>query len=192
MNVGEAVIKRQSIRAFKPDPVPPDILKKILEAALHAPSSGNSQPCEYAVVSGTKLADIKAAVLAASTQMPKIDIPISMNYPEPWGSRYAALMHGVQEKLDISREDKQKRADGTTGGCKCGALLLASTLSLTRTCITQVKSQTLSIFSIAAWLHRLSCFWLPSKDWVPYPLLCPYSIRIYCVRFWGYPLTSSS
>ena len=111
MNVNEAVIKRQSIRAFKPDPVPQDILKKIVETALRAPSAGNSQPCEYAVVSGAKLDDVKAATLAAATQMSKMDIPISTNYPEPWGSRYGAMMHGVQEKLGITREDKQKRAD---------------------------------------------------------------------------------
>ncbi len=116
MNVSEVVVKRQSIRAFKPDPVPQDILKKILETALHAPSAGNSQPCEYAVVSGAKLVAVKAAVLTATSQMPKIDIPISMNYPEPWGSRYAIIMHGVQEKLGISREDKQKRADWNIWG----------------------------------------------------------------------------
>jgi nitroreductase len=118
MNVSEAVVKRQSIRAFKPDPVPPDILKKILETALRTPSSGNSQPCEYAVVSGAKLEDVKAAVLAAATQMPKLDIPIPMNYPEPWRSRYGDMMHGVQEKLGITREDKQKRADWNLWGMK--------------------------------------------------------------------------
>ncbi len=118
MNVDEAVIKRQSIRAFKSDPVPQDILKKILETTLRAPSSGNSQPCEYAVVSGSKLEEVKTAVLAAAGQMPRLDISISMNYPEPWRSRYGDMMHGVQEKLGITREDKQKRADWNLWGMK--------------------------------------------------------------------------
>src|SRR4030042_5027672 len=90
MNVNEAVIKRQSIRAFKPDPVPQGILKEIIETALRAPSAGNSQPCEYVVVSGAKLDDVKAATLAAATEMPRMDIPHSVSYPRPWRSRYSA------------------------------------------------------------------------------------------------------
>jgi nitroreductase len=116
MNVTDAVLTRQSIRAFKPNPVPPDILKKIVGTALRSPSSGNSQPCEYAIVSGAKLDEIKAAILAAATQMPITDIPIAMNYPEPWRTRYAGLMHGVQEILGITREDKQKRAEWNIWG----------------------------------------------------------------------------
>jgi len=52
MNVNEAIIKCQPIRAFKPDPVLQDILKKIIECVLRVPSASNNQPCEYAVVSG--------------------------------------------------------------------------------------------------------------------------------------------
>lgn len=118
MNVNEAVIKRQSIRAFKPDPVPQGILKEIIETALRAPSAGNSQPCEYAVVSGAKLDEVKAAMLAAATEMPRMDISLSVNYPEPWRSRYGANVRGMQEKLGITREDKQKRADWNLWGMK--------------------------------------------------------------------------
>jgi len=118
MNVNEAVIKRQSIRAFKPDPVPQDILKEIIDTALRAPSAGNSQPCEYAVVSGAKLDEVKAATLAVATESPRMDIPLSVNYPEPWRSRYGANVHGMQEKLGITREDKQKRADWNLWGMK--------------------------------------------------------------------------
>jgi len=118
MNVTDAVNTRRSIRAFKPDPVPPDILIKIIETTLRTPSSGNSQPCEYAIVSGAMLEEIKTAVLANLTQMPNPDIPSPMSYPEPWRSRYAGLMHGVQQLLGITREDKQKRADWNTWGMK--------------------------------------------------------------------------
>jgi nitroreductase len=117
MNVTDAVNKRQSIRAFKPDPVPAEVLRQIVGTALRAPSSGNSQPCEYAVVSGARLEAIKSAILAAATtQIPATDIPIAMNYPEPWRTRYSGLMWGVQEKLGIKREDKQKRAEWNLWG----------------------------------------------------------------------------
>ena len=118
MNVIEAVLKRQSIRAFKPDPVPPELLNKIMETALRVPSSGNSQPCEYAVVSGARLESIKSGILASLAQMPNPDIPAPMEYPEPWRSRYGALMRGVQQLLGITREEKQKRADWNLWGMK--------------------------------------------------------------------------
>ncbi|MEM1689512.1 MAG: nitroreductase family protein [Candidatus Hadarchaeales archaeon] len=50
MDVFEAIHKRRSIRAFKQDPVCEEDLKKILEAAIAAPSAGNRQPWEFIVV----------------------------------------------------------------------------------------------------------------------------------------------
>jgi len=46
----ELVKKRRSFRRFKSDPVPKEILEKVLEAARHSPSAGNSQPWEFVVV----------------------------------------------------------------------------------------------------------------------------------------------
>jgi len=43
---------RRSIRAYKSDPIPDDLLKKILEAAEYSPSSKNTQPWEYYVLKG--------------------------------------------------------------------------------------------------------------------------------------------
>ena len=44
------VKQRRSIRRFKPDPIPDDIIDKILEVARWAPSCGNSQPWEIVAV----------------------------------------------------------------------------------------------------------------------------------------------
>jgi nitroreductase len=41
---------RRTIRVFKPDPVPDELIDKIMEAARYAPSGGNSQPWEIVVV----------------------------------------------------------------------------------------------------------------------------------------------
>jgi nitroreductase len=46
----ELVKKRRSFRRFKSDAVPKEILEKVLEAARHSPSAGNSQPWEFIVV----------------------------------------------------------------------------------------------------------------------------------------------
>jgi nitroreductase len=42
--------KRQSVRRYKPDPVPEEDLRRILDAARRAPTSGNQQPWKFLVV----------------------------------------------------------------------------------------------------------------------------------------------
>lgn len=46
----DAIRGRTSVREYKPDPVPDDVLKEIIEAAMLAPSSGNVQDWEFVVV----------------------------------------------------------------------------------------------------------------------------------------------
>ena len=41
---------RRSVRRYRPDPVPDDLLDQVLEAARWAPSAVNSQPWEFIVV----------------------------------------------------------------------------------------------------------------------------------------------
>ena len=41
---------RRSIRGFKGDPVPREMIEKVLEAGRWAPSGGNAQPWEFLVV----------------------------------------------------------------------------------------------------------------------------------------------
>lgn len=50
MDFTKVVEKRRSIRRYKPDPVPDDLIEKILESARIAPSAGNRQPCHFIVV----------------------------------------------------------------------------------------------------------------------------------------------
>lgn len=46
----EVVRARKSVRAFKPDPVPEELIHKIIDAAKHAPSGNNTQPIEVVAV----------------------------------------------------------------------------------------------------------------------------------------------
>jgi nitroreductase len=48
---------RRSIRRFKPDPIPDDIVDKILEVARWAPSCRNSQPWEIVAVKKQTIGD---------------------------------------------------------------------------------------------------------------------------------------
>jgi nitroreductase len=44
MDFNETVIKRRSLRKFKQDAVPNEVLNRILEAGRWAPSASNLQP----------------------------------------------------------------------------------------------------------------------------------------------------
>ncbi len=50
LDLFEAIRGRRSVRAFKPEPVPDEDLRRILEAAIMAPSAGNLQPWEFVIV----------------------------------------------------------------------------------------------------------------------------------------------
>ena len=40
----EAIYSERAIREFKPDPIPDDLVQKLIEAGTKAPSGGNRQP----------------------------------------------------------------------------------------------------------------------------------------------------
>ncbi|VVB92167.1 Coenzyme F420:L-glutamate ligase [uncultured archaeon] len=50
MEVLEAIRYRCSVREFKPDIIPDEVLRKILEAARWAPSPFNTQPWEFIII----------------------------------------------------------------------------------------------------------------------------------------------
>jgi len=90
MDLEQAIKERKSIRAFKPDQVPQDLLKKILEKAQRAPSWANTQPWEFAVVTGKKLKAIQEAFVKcgpSAMQTTQSDIARPPDFPEPFISR---------------------------------------------------------------------------------------------------------
>lgn len=50
MTLTEVIQKRYSVRAYKPDPVPNDVLQQVLEAARLAPTAVNKQPFQFIVI----------------------------------------------------------------------------------------------------------------------------------------------
>lgn len=50
MDVFEVMHTLRAMRRLKPDPLPDDVLRRILEAAIRAPSGGNRQPWFFLVV----------------------------------------------------------------------------------------------------------------------------------------------
>jgi nitroreductase len=94
MDVIDAIKERKSIRAFKPTPVKLDLLKKIIEQAQRAPSWANTQPWEFAVVTGKKLKAIQDASVARGSQgmqTAQAEVARPNDFPEPYISRIKAM-----------------------------------------------------------------------------------------------------
>ena len=50
MPLGEAIFTQRAIRRFRPEPIPDEDLRHILEAAIRAPNGGNNQPWHFLVI----------------------------------------------------------------------------------------------------------------------------------------------
>jgi nitroreductase len=73
MDVYDAIKNRRSHRLYKPDPVPREVLERVCEAALWAPSGTNLQPWDITVLTGRPRDEFVAlASLAAEDIAPKL------------------------------------------------------------------------------------------------------------------------
>lgn len=109
MDIAEAISHRKSIRAFKPDAVPQEILRGIIELSLRAPSWANTQPWEFAIVAGSKLEEIKRAYAERAQEFPKPDLSFPTEFPEPFNTRRRTVGRKLFELMGIGREDREKR-----------------------------------------------------------------------------------
>lgn len=55
MTVIEAISARQSVKVYRPDPIPDEVLVRLVAAAHLAPSSNNVQPWEFVIVTDPEL-----------------------------------------------------------------------------------------------------------------------------------------
>jgi nitroreductase len=74
---------RRSIRAFRDDPVHPDVVRGILDAARWSPSWANTQPWNVVVVHGEKLRELTATLSEeVNAGLPSVtDIPFPTAWP---------------------------------------------------------------------------------------------------------------
>jgi nitroreductase len=112
MDVIEAIRERKAIRAFKPDPVPLDMLKQIVEQALRAPSWANTQPWEFAIVTGKQMEEIRKGFLERGEQEPQSEVARPYEFPQPYLSRIQALAPKgwtpTKENMEIRRVENYK------------------------------------------------------------------------------------
>lgn len=113
MDVIEAVKKRKSIRGYKPDPVPKEVLEQILELASHAPSAMNTQPWEFIVLTGDVLENVRRSnVELLNSGAPSNPEHVVTSWPREsiYRQRLVNLAKQLFQLMDIPREDREKRA----------------------------------------------------------------------------------
>lgn len=107
--VEEAITSRRAIRAFRPDPVPRDLVEKLLDVAARAPSGTNMQPWQVHVLTGEPLTRLSDAVCAAHDDPAFVPAAPWRYYPEtffePFLSRRRKVGWDLYGLLGIARGD---------------------------------------------------------------------------------------
>jgi len=106
------VRQRRSIRGYKPDPVPKDVILEIVELASGAPSSMNTQPWHFHVITGEPLDRIRAGnterMMAGAK--PQREIPVEGAYDGVHRERQVEIAFQLFDAMGI-RDDKPARTD---------------------------------------------------------------------------------
>lgn len=112
MNIEEAIVGRQSIRAFLPDrEVPRETIEKILQIAGRAPSGTNIQPWKVYVITGERKRALSKACLArhdAGEQGEREYNYYPVNWRSPYIDRRRECGWGLYSKLGIEKGDKTR------------------------------------------------------------------------------------
>jgi nitroreductase len=81
----EAMYTQKAIRRLKPDPVPDDLVRKLIDAAIRAPSGGNRQPWEFLVI-----------------RNPETKRKLGEWYLDAWNSTYGQIPQEQRSQFDAS------------------------------------------------------------------------------------------
>ncbi|TNE86335.1 MAG: nitroreductase [Deltaproteobacteria bacterium] len=107
----EAVVRaRRSVRGFKPDPVPQEVLREALEMAQWAPSNCNVQPWRVTIASGEARDRLSKAMVDKfySGAFDPPDHPVEIFHDEyrTWQVDCAKRLYG---EMGVERHDKEGR-----------------------------------------------------------------------------------
>lgn len=118
MEFDEVVRSRRSIRGFQKKPVPKALIREILELAMRAPTSLNSQPWNFYVVTG----DVLDRIRKGNVERNVAGVPDSREFrmgPAYQGvhrDRQVEIAKQLFTAMGIAREDKDARTDWVLRG----------------------------------------------------------------------------
>jgi nitroreductase len=71
MDIEEVIFRRRTIRRFKQDPIPSEVLKKLIDYARIAPAGSNIQGVEYVIVESTAMREKMFPLVKWASSLPK-------------------------------------------------------------------------------------------------------------------------
>jgi nitroreductase len=123
VEVYEAVTSRRAVRGFTDQPVPKEVLERVLSAAAWAPSGSNLQPWHIYVLTGDPLVHVKMlAVHRVGAGDPWDEREFEMYPPElksPYHERRADFAKQRYGALGIAREDLEARQRAAIANWDC-------------------------------------------------------------------------
>jgi len=115
----QVVLGRRSIRGFKRQPVPRTLIREVIQMAMRAPSSLNTQPWNFYVVTGAPLDRIRAG----NTERNLAGVPDSrefrkrsVGYEGMHRERQVEIAKQLFAVMQIERHDAEKRKDWVLRG----------------------------------------------------------------------------
>ena len=118
MEFDEVVQGRRSIRGYKPEPVPREVLEEVLELAIRSPSSMNTQPWHLYVVAG----DVLDRIRKENTERnlggvaPSREIRSHGAYEGMHRKRQIEIAVQLFQAMGIERDDAERRQDWVLRG----------------------------------------------------------------------------
>jgi nitroreductase len=118
MEYDNVIMGRRSIRGYQQKPVPKQLIEEILELAMRAPSSMNTQPWNFTVLTGAQLDKIRAG----NTERNLAGVPHSREFRigKAFEGQHRERQVGVAKQLfaamGIAREDAEARQDWVLRG----------------------------------------------------------------------------
>jgi len=105
MSVFETIMNRRSIRAYKNDPIPQEVLIRVLDAARWAPSGKNLQPWKFIVVRDKDLREKLATASAQQHFMAEAPvIVVACGYPDECYAHMGRYMKSWSVDVSIALE----------------------------------------------------------------------------------------
>jgi len=163
---------RYSCRAFRPDPLPDEIITQIVNAARHVPSWCNAQPWQVTVTRGAGTDAFRAALLeAAHADAPaQPDLPWPTGYSGAYAERRRTCGFQLYNAVGIAKSDRVARKAqmlrnyalfdaphvaivtsptelGPNGAMDCGGFVTAFTLAATALGVASIAQASIAAYA---------------------------------------------
>ena len=118
MHFDDVIQSRRSIRGFLPKPVPKALIREILALAMRAPTSYNTQPWNFYVVTGDALDRIRAGNVERNLAgVPHSrEFRVGPDYAGAHRERQIGVAKQLFGAMGIERDDKERRQEWVLRG----------------------------------------------------------------------------